>query len=106
MLRDYLDRVAVATGGKSAVLLLTPIPGALERYDSEAPVADIIREAAAQRGLPCCDLHSAFKALGAERVGAMMDSANVHPNAEGQELIARTIADALNSQPSTLNPSL
>jgi lysophospholipase L1-like esterase len=106
MLRDYLDRVAVATGGKSAVLLLTPIPGALERYDSAAPVADIIREAAAQRGLPCCDLHSAFKALGAERVGAMMDSANVHPNAEGQELIARTIADALNSQPSTLNPSL
>lgn len=93
MLGDYLDRVAVATGGRSAVLLLTPITGKAERYASADPVADVVRALAARRGLPCCDLHAVFKQLGPGRVAALMDAANVHPNAEGQELIARTLAN-------------
>lgn len=95
MLEDYLDRVAAATGGKTAVLLLTTIPGGLDRYASADPFAAVIREVAARRHLACCDLQIPFKELGADTVKMMMVTSNVHPNADGHALMARTIGDFL-----------
>lgn len=98
MLEDYLDRVAVATGGRTAVLLLTTIPGGLDRYASADPFAAVIREVATRRHLAYCDLQIPFKELGADRVKMMMVTANVHPNAEGHALMARTIVDFLSQE--------
>lgn len=90
-LNDYLDRIAVVTHGKTTVLLLATIPGGQDRYRTADPLAQAIREVAAQRGLPCCDLQKAYYDLGETKARAMLPT--VHPTAEGHELMATTMAD-------------
>jgi len=90
-LNDYLDRIAVVTHGKTAVFLLTTIPGGQDRYRTADPLAQAIREVAALRGLPCCDLQKAYYDLGETKARAMLPT--VHPTAEGHELMATMMAD-------------
>ncbi len=90
-LNDYLDRIAVVTHGKTAVLLLATIPGGQDRYRTADPLAQAIRDVATQRGLPCCDLQKAYYDLGEAKARAMLPT--VHPTAEGHELMATTMAD-------------
>lgn len=91
MFEDYLDRVAVATGGKTAVLLLATIPGGADRYHKADPMAQAIRDLAAKRQLPCCDLQKAFYDLGEPQARALLP--DVHPRAAGHYLMAETIAE-------------
>ncbi len=93
-LRDYIDRVARFTRGRAAVLLLTTIPGTGPRFVMMDDFADAVREVASERGLPCCDLHKVFKALGRRQVRDYFAD-QAHPNAEGHRILARAIASFL-----------
>lgn len=94
---DYIDRIAAATAGKSAVLLFATAPGTQGRFIMLDGYAQAMRELAAERGLPCFDVHAIFKRLGRQNMaGFMADMA--HPNAKGQQLIAEQLAEFLVSQ--------
>ena len=95
-LADYVDRVARKTQGKTAVLLLTTMPGTGAAYVIMDDVADAVRAVGAERGLPCLDLNQVFKKAGRPAdVAKKYFADTAHPNPAGQELIARSIADYL-----------
>jgi lysophospholipase L1-like esterase len=94
VLGDYVDRIAWQTGGSSAVLLMTPIPGRGPRFVMMDDYAEAARALAAQRGLPLCDVHKVFKALGRDGLDAYFAD-QAHPNARGHELLAQQLADVL-----------
>ena len=93
-LNDYIDRVVRKTGGKTAVLLMSTIPGTGERFVMMDDFADAVRETAKERGLACFDLQKALKAIGREKIQDYFAD-QAHPNADGHQLIADAIATFL-----------
>lgn len=91
---DYLDRVARATGGRSALLPMATLPGNGPRFVMMDDFAEVVREVARERDLPCLDLHAVFKAIGRERIGEFFADM-AHPNIEGHQLLAEAIAGYL-----------
>jgi len=95
-LADYVDRIARKTQGKTAVLLLTTMPGTGAAYVIMDDVAEAVRAVAAERHLACLDMNQVFKKAGRPADVAKKYFADMaHPNPAGQELIARSIADYL-----------
>ena len=91
---DYLDRIAVRTNGKAAVLLMPAIPGRGPRFIMMDDYAEAVRALAARRGVALCDMHKVFKAFGRDGLNAYMADA-AHPNAKGHAVMAKAIADLL-----------
>jgi lysophospholipase L1-like esterase len=97
-LSDYLDRIAVRTGGKAAVLLMPPIPGRGPRFIMMDDYAEAVRALAARRGVALCDMHKVFKAFGRDGLNAYMADA-AHPNAKGHAVMAQALADLITTSP-------
>lgn len=91
---DYVRRIARQTAGRTAVLLLTPIPGRGPRTIMMDDYAEAARRVAKNDAIALCDMHQVFKAFGREGLNAYMAD-NAHPNAKGHATMAQTIADVL-----------
>ena len=100
---DYIDRIAAATGGKSAVLLFATAPGTQGRFVMLDGYAQAMRDLATERGLPCFDVHALLKDLGRQNLQSVMADM-AHPNARGQQLIADHLADYLVAQAGITTP--
>lgn len=96
-LEDYFRRICVVTGGKTAILPLTTIPGAGPRFVMLDDFAQVVRDVAAARGIPYLDLAAALKAKGRDGLLPLMGDM-AHPNADGHVLMAQTLADYLVAQ--------
>ncbi|MGI5867887.1 MAG: SGNH/GDSL hydrolase family protein [Kiritimatiellia bacterium] len=94
VLADYLDRIAIHSGGRTAVLLMPPIPGRDARFLMQDDFAEAARAVAARRNVALCDMHKVFKAFGRDGINAYMAD-TAHPNAKGHATMAKTIADLL-----------
>lgn len=91
---DYVRRIARQTAGRTAVLLLTPIPGRGPRTIMMDDYAEAARRVAKNDAIALCDMHQVFKAFGREGLNAYMAD-NAHPNTKGHATMAQTIADVL-----------
>ncbi|MDD4537739.1 MAG: GDSL-type esterase/lipase family protein [Lentisphaeria bacterium] len=100
---DYIDRIAAATDGKSAVLLFATAPGTQGRFVMLDGYAQAMRDLAAERGLPCFDVHALLKGLGRQNLQSVMADM-AHPNARGQQLIADHLAEYLVAQAGITTP--
>ncbi len=96
-LEDYLLRVQRVTGGETALLPMTTIPGAGPRFVMMDDFARAVEDVADSWQLPCLDLAEALKGQGRDGLLPLMADM-AHPNAEGHQLIAQTIADYLVEQ--------
>ena len=95
-LDDYLNRIARETEGKTAVLLLTTIPGTGPAFALLGGFADAVRELAEERNVAVFDLHRAVKSAGTRgEIESQYFADMGHPNEKGQQLIAKCIADFL-----------
>lgn len=91
-LEDYLNRLTVKTKGKTAILLIPPIPGRDHRFNMMDDYACVFMDLATERNLPACDdVRMAFKKLGGKDIGDYM-SDTAHPNSKGHALLADTLA--------------
>jgi lysophospholipase L1-like esterase len=90
-LTDYLARLARATEGRSAILLLTCLPGTGPRWSMLDDFADAVRETARTRGLACFDLQGVMKSLGREGIEPFFAD-QAHPNVAGHERLADALA--------------
>jgi len=88
---EYIDRVNSLTGGSSAILLLSTIPGQGARFTMMDDYADTIRTLAAERNIAMYDLAADFKALGTKKMSDYF-SDMAHPNNQGHEFIAKKLA--------------
>lgn len=102
-LNDYLDRIARATGGRTAVLLLTCLPGTGPRWSMLDDYADAVRETAAARGLACFEFQEVFKSVGRDRIEEFMAD-QAHPNIAGHERLADALARFLATQAGVTPP--
>lgn len=96
-LRDTVDRIRRATKGKADVLLLTTVP-AVERWTTMAELAEAARKAARDRNAGLADTEKAFLTEGAKDRERLYCSDRVHMGAPGHELLARTVAEAIERQ--------
>ena len=105
-IEDYVDRIARVTKGRTAVLLLTTIPGKDAAYFIVDDMAEAVRDVAARRGLAMVDLNRIFKeTAGPAQISAYFADM-AHPNEKGQALIARSIADFLLGDDSARAPAV
>jgi lysophospholipase L1-like esterase len=93
-LEDYYRRICAVTGGKTAILPLTTIPGAGPRFVMLDDFAQAVKDVAAARRIPCLDLAAALKAKGRDGLLPLMGDM-AHPNIDGHVMMAQTIADYL-----------
>lgn len=92
--RDTIQRIRRATGGKSDVLVLTTCPS-LENGETYAELADACRKAAAAEKAGLADVYAAFQVPRPAERPALFASDKVHLARAGQELVARTVLDAI-----------
>ena len=95
--RDYLRRVRSLTRGKTAFLVMPPIPGQGARYIMMDDYADIIRALPKQEDITVFDLAREFKAM-PEKVFSGYFSDMAHPNNAGHAFIAEKIAAFLSAE--------
>lgn len=93
-LNDYLDRIARATNGQTAVLLLTCLPGCGPRWSMLDDYADAVRETAKARGLACFEFQQVMKSIGRDELPQFFAD-QAHPNVEGHERLAYALASYL-----------
>ncbi len=96
-LNDYLDRIARVTGGRTAVLLLTCLPGTGPRWSMLDDYAEVVRETATARGLACFEFQQVLKSAGREGVEEFFAD-QAHPNVAGHERLADALARYLAEQ--------
>ena len=95
-LDDYIDRVARKTNGKTAILLLTTLPGTGPAFSLLDDFAEAVRELGEQRQVTVYDLHRTMKQAGTRaEIESTYYADMAHPNEAGHELIASSIADLL-----------
>ncbi len=93
-LREAVDRVRRATGGRADVLLLTTCP-ALDRWTTMGPLAEAARAAAAERGAGLADVEKAFHALPEPDREKLFCRDRVHLGPAGHEAVAAAVLSAL-----------
>ncbi|MCE5217794.1 GDSL-type esterase/lipase family protein [bacterium] len=96
-LNDYYRRICAVTGGKTAILPLTTIPGAGPRFVMMDDFAQVVRDVAGSWHISYLDLGAAMKKIGREELLPYMGDM-AHPNPSGHELMATVIADYLVQQ--------
>jgi len=96
-----IDRVRRLTKGKAEVLLLTSLPGtSANGWENLKVGAEVMRELAREKRTGLCDAGAAFRALGRETLIAdyFRSGDPAHPNAKGQDLLARLLLEAVPEQ--------
>jgi lysophospholipase L1-like esterase len=96
-LEDYYQRICAVTGGKTAILPLTTIPGAGPRFVMLDDFAQAVKTVADARKIPYLDLAAGLKAKGREGLQPLMGDM-AHPNIDGHVLMAQIIADYIVAQ--------
>jgi lysophospholipase L1-like esterase len=97
-LSDYIDRLCRQTQGRSSILLIATGPGTGARWFMQDDYAQVARELAQERSLPCFDLNKIVKTeLGQEKYSEYMADI-AHPNQAGHRFIADKLADFLIAQ--------
>ncbi|MCC7490739.1 MAG: hypothetical protein IT204_00240 [Fimbriimonadaceae bacterium] len=96
-LEDYLDRIARVTGGRSAVLLLTCLPGTGPRWSMLDDYAEAVREVAKARSLACFEFQDVLKSVGRDQLEQFFAD-QAHPNIAGHERLADALAGYLARQ--------
>ena len=94
ILDQWIQRVAAKSRGRTAILLLTPIPGNGPRYYSQDDYAGVVRRVAKKYSLPCLDMNKIFKKIPAESFNSFFAD-TAHPNAKGQKIFAENLASFL-----------
>jgi len=92
-LGDYIDRIARLTGGNTAIVPITTLPGGQWRFVMMDDFADGVREVSAERGLECIDMAAEIKPLGRLTWGNDYLGDRAHPNAEGHRWLAEHMAE-------------
>ena len=92
-LNDYIDRICRQTGGRTAIVPITTLPGAQWRFVMMDDYAEGVREVSAERGLQCMDIAAQIKALGRMTWQTDYLRDRAHPNAEGHQWLAEHMAD-------------
>ena len=91
---EYVGRLIAKTQGRSAILLIDALPGKYYRWDMMDDYAEAVKEIGRRHGLVVCDLYSAMRALGREKVADLLADL-LHPNAAGHQVIGGIVADSL-----------
>jgi lysophospholipase L1-like esterase len=91
---DTIDRVRRATKGHSDVLILTTVP-ALERWTTMAELAAACREAARQKNAGLADTENVFHEAPRQERERLYARDHTHLAPAGHELLARTVAEAI-----------
>ncbi len=92
-MRNAVELVRRATGGKADVLVMTTCPQAA-KWDTLAELAEACRSAAAESNAGLADIYAAFHAA-AEQRDKLLAWDHVHLGRAGQELFASTIVQAI-----------
>jgi lysophospholipase L1-like esterase len=93
-MKDAIERVRRATGGKSDVLVITTCP-ALERWDTMSELSAACREAAKARNAGLAETEAGFHAVAAEKRAQLFVNDKTHLAAPGHELVADAVFRAL-----------
>jgi lysophospholipase L1-like esterase len=94
----YVDRVRRLTQGRTEVMLVSTIPGtSQEAWDKLAAASRAVRRVAAEKKCGLAEADKPFRALGRESLtkGYFAPGDAAHPNPKGQDLLARTLTDAV-----------
>jgi len=91
-----VGRIRRMTKGKADVLLITTCP-AVSRWDTMAELAQATRDAAKARKAGLADIYKAFHAAGVENKERLYCRDKTHMGAPGHELVAKTVAGAIES---------
>ena len=94
ILNQWIDRVAAVSHGKTAILLITNIPGCGPRYNAQDDYAQVVREVASRRKLPCLDMNRIFKQFRPDEIGSRFRD-TAHPNEAGHQIFAENLARLL-----------
>ena len=93
---DAVDRVRRATQGRADVLLLTPCPPlTLNNGEVLGELAAACRQAAQAKNAGLCDIYRDFQAVPPAARPALHASDGVHLSLAGQQLVARSVLEAL-----------
>ncbi|MFN3484280.1 MAG: SGNH/GDSL hydrolase family protein, partial [Planctomycetota bacterium] len=93
-LREAVDRIRRATGGRSDVLLMTACP-ALDRWAAMGPLAEAARAVAGERRAGLADVEKAFHAVPEQDRGKLFCRDRVHLAPAGHEAVAAAVLAAL-----------
>ncbi|HHN47074.1 MAG TPA: hypothetical protein ENN09_06495 [Planctomycetes bacterium] len=93
-LKEAVDRIRRATGGKADVLIITTCP-AVERWDEMAELAQACRDAAKEKNAGIADIYSAFHEAGRTDRERLYCSDKTHLGPAGHEIVAKTVLDAI-----------
>ena len=91
---DAVNRVRRATGGKTAVLLITTNPTAT-RWTETAELAEACRRAARDRNCGLADTERAFHVAGADDRNRLFVDDRVHLSHAGHEIVATAVMQAI-----------
>jgi len=97
----FIDRVRRLTKGHAEVLLITSLPGTSEEaWERLQAGAEVICKLAREKRCGLCDASSSFRELGRETlIAEYFRTGDVaHPNAKGQDLLARVLFEAVAGQ--------
>jgi lysophospholipase L1-like esterase len=97
-MRDAVQRVRRATGGRTDVLLVPTLP-ALERWDTMEELAEAVRRAGREENAAVADVSAAMHAVPEADRAALFASDKTHLGAEGHRLFAATVLRTLQDEP-------
>jgi len=96
-LEAFLDRIATASAGRTAVLPFATLPGKGDYFTKTDPYAEVVREVMRRRGQPFFDLSRAFKAKPESDFAACFAD-GVHLNAAGHLFVAGAVEAFLTAE--------
>jgi hypothetical protein len=97
-MRDAVQRVRRATGGRADVLLVPTLP-ALEKWDTMEELAEAVHRAGREENAGIADVSAAMHAVPESSRAALFASDKTHLGAEGHRLFAATVLRALSAEP-------
>jgi lysophospholipase L1-like esterase len=92
-LKDYIVRICRLTGGNTAIVPITTLPGAQWRFVMLDDYAEDVREVCAAQGLECLDLAAQTKSLGRMTWQTDYLRDRAHPTADGHRWLAERMAE-------------
>ena len=85
-----IKRIMQKTAGKSAIVLIPPVPG-VPRFTTQQDMAEICRKLAKKYDLATIDLDKHIEALGPAQYKEKYLRDAIHPNAAGHKFFAQTL---------------
>ena len=89
-LTEWIERFAMKTGGKAAVVLIPAVQG-VPRFTDQQDMADATREVAAKFGLETSPIDEAIAKIGPVKYRAEYLGDAIHPNPAGHKLFAEVL---------------